>query len=119
MDTACASGWIDVISAVTAVALVFLAFVAWRTSKSIEFFTGAMSSINQAMLRVQVEQGRKDTNIGLKWWDKNIADVPVTWRHDTEVDNRMIYVMIPRERRLPRSRFVRAWRELSGGSVSG
>ena len=117
MQTACVSGWTEALNAVTAVALVFLAFVAWRTSKSIEFFTGAMSSINQAMLRVQVEQGRKDTNIGLKWWDKNIADVPVTWRHDTEVDNRMIYVMIPRERPRPRSRFVRAWRELSGGSV--
>jgi hypothetical protein len=115
METACASGWIDVTSAVTAVALVILAFVAWRTSKSIDFFTGAISSINQAMLRVQVEQGRKDTNIGLKWWDKNIADVPVTWRHD----NRMIYAMIPHGRRRPRNSFVRAWQELTGRGVAG
>jgi hypothetical protein len=67
------------------------AYLLWRSSRSIEWFTGAMESHSDLMLRMEV----RAKGVKMVWWDKTIKPIPFSGKHSEEVTIEEIYISLP------------------------
>jgi hypothetical protein len=81
----------------------------WRVYERIAWFTGAMESQSDIMMRIEALRGVNSQPIELIWWDPTIEPPPTTKEHRTPVDLRRIYVFLPPHLRKNKQTF---WRRL-------
>jgi hypothetical protein len=84
-------------------------YLVWRVYERIAWFTGAMESQSDIMMRIEARRGVKSRPIELVWWDPTIEAPPIAREHGARVDLRRIYVYLPPSMRKNNPSF---WRRL-------
>lgn len=86
----------DWLMVIVSFALLLLSFLAWQLNKQIAWFTGAMESHSDLMLRIEALRGIEHGQpIELIWWDPNIEEPPIDRKHGNPVDMKRIYLYLP------------------------
>jgi hypothetical protein len=86
------TNWIMVI---LTLAIVVFTCLVWKVYERIAWFTGAMESHSNLMLRIEAKRGINGKPIKLVWWDPTIAQPPIRQEHEQEIDIDTIYIYLP------------------------
>lgn len=85
----------DWITVILTLVIAFFTFLVWKVYERIAWFTGAMESHSDLMLKIEAMRGSGTGQpIKLIWWDPSIGDPPVSRKHGKEVDLNTIYVCL-------------------------
>jgi hypothetical protein len=93
--------WRDVIELAATVAIAFFAFASWRVSRQLSWFTGAMETHSDLLMKMEARRQK----IPMIWWDPTIEPFPSTAEHGKPVRLRKIWSGMP-----PRRRRYKGWK---------
>jgi len=97
--------------------LVLITFLIYKLNERLTWFTGAMESHSDLMLRIEAYRGINGKRIDLVWWDPSLGAPPIKREHGQPVQLERIYCFLPeRERQFRPTWWDRLVDTLFGGS---
>ena len=84
-----------VVSGLATVVIAILSYHLWRSSKRVEWLTGALESHSEIQLAIAA----KEADMEVIWWDPTLEEVPSVRKHGEQRDLSRVYTFLPlRER---------------------
>jgi len=96
--------------------LVILAFLGWRVSNKVKWFTGALESHSTIMLWLEAQRGIGGRPIKLEWFDPDATSRSIRdYAPGTEVDFTPIYLAVPMKERQGEGNIIKfLYRRIAG-----
>ena len=93
-----------VVSGLATVVIAILSLALWRSSKRVEWLTGALETHSDIQLAIAA----KRAEIELIWWDPTVELVPSVRKHGEQRDLSRIYTYLPPSERTGTRKIKRA-----------
>ncbi len=85
----------DWLMAIISIFLFLLGCFVWRINAKIGWFTGALETHSELMLRIEAKRGINGEPIKVIWWNPLTKHFPFSGEHSTEAELSEIYLGIP------------------------